>query len=455
MDLLKLERWLARTSHAVSQHFKKGARYLSGFFYFRDVNTNNIQIPEEHLFRNEFAKAVAHLSAKYGHNNLELAEDAVQEALIKAMQVWPYDGIPKNTTGWIVRVAQNKLLDQLRRNKKLAFPESLPDTQDDVIEFNDDLLKDDLVKMMFACCNPTLSEEQQVILTLKILCGLSIKEISSALLKSEEAIAKAYTRAKKKFKEEEIDLKIRDVKVISSRISVVLKVIYLLFNEGYKSATHEQLIRKELCQEALRLNRILLESEKTNSAYTRSLMSLMCFHTARLITRIDANGVPISLEFQNRSKWDRRLIEEGNFYLNTISHDQINEYFLQAAIISIHTNSRTYKDTSWSSICALYQRLYNMKPNAMVGLNHVIALQKSAGATIAKSHLNSLAKLYNYKKTPLYHAVLSELEIDLDNLNLAQVHLSTAISLTKSESEKLFFTKKLAQLFDGNASSKS
>jgi RNA polymerase sigma-70 factor (ECF subfamily) len=165
--------------------------------------------------------------------------------------------------------------------------------------------------------------------------------------------------------------------------------------------------------------------------------------------------VPISLELQNRSKWDRRLIEEGNFYLNTISHDQINEYFLQAAIISIHTNSRTYKDTSWSSICALYQRLYNMKPNAMVGLNHVIALQKSAGATIAKSHLNSLAKLYNYKKTPLYHAVLSELEIDLDNLNLAQVHLSTAISLTKSESEKLFFTKKLAQLFDGNASSKS
>ena len=186
----------------------------------------------DHFFRTEYGKAVSHLTSKFGSVHLELAEDSVQEALIKAMQVWPYSKIPDNPTGWILRVAGNKMIDQLRRDQKISRPEELPEHSE---EFNENLsldsINDDMVRMMFACCHPTLSDEYQIILTLKMLGGLSIMEISSSLLKKEETVAKSYTRAKKKFKADEIKLTLPPAHEIEKRLEIVLKIIYLLFNE--------------------------------------------------------------------------------------------------------------------------------------------------------------------------------------------------------------------------------
>ena len=179
----------------------------------------------DHFFRTEYGKAVSHLTSRFGSSHLELAEDSVQEALIKAMQTWPYSQIPDNPTGWILRVARNKMIDQLRRDQKTnnqEVPERVEEMKEDL---SLESINDDMVRMMFACCHPTLSQEYQIILTLKILGGLSVREISSSLLKKEETVAKAYTRAKKKFKKEEIKLILPPAHEIEKRLEIVLKII--------------------------------------------------------------------------------------------------------------------------------------------------------------------------------------------------------------------------------------
>ncbi len=189
----------------------------------------------DHYFREEYGKAVSYLTAKYGSQHLDLAEDSVQEALYKAMQTWPYAQIPKNPSGWIVTVASNKMIDHFRKTSRVDNSDHIPDRLVETQDLDLESIQDDVVKMMFACCHPSLSAEYQIILTLKILGGLSIREISRGLLKKEETVAKSYTRAKKKFQEEGIQLVLPSQAEIKSRLRTVLHVIYLLFNEGYKT----------------------------------------------------------------------------------------------------------------------------------------------------------------------------------------------------------------------------
>lgn len=398
----------------------------------------------DHFFRTEYGKAVSHLTSKFGASHLELAEDSVQEALIKAMQTWPYAQIPDNPTGWILRVARNKMIDQLRRDQKTNHQE-VPERAE---EMNEDLslqaINDDMVRMMFACCHPSLSQEYQIILTLKILGGLSIREISSSLLKKEETVAKAYTRAKKKFKKEEIKLLLPPAHEIEKRLDIVLKIVYLLFNEGYKSAEGENLMRVELCEDAIRLNGILIESEICNTPATNALMALMHFHVSRFAARTDEEGNAITLENQDRSKWDQALIQQGLAYLDQASEEgAMNEYLIQAAISATHCRAATFEETDWANILALYDLQLQIASSPIVELNRVVALEKVHGPLLGVKEIERLEATEFFDEYYLFFAIKSEMLKKLGNNEDAKIALQKAIDLTKNEKEMDYLNKKL------------
>ena len=400
----------------------------------------------DHLFRNEFGKAVTILTSKFGTQHLEAAEDAVQDALSKAMQTWAYSKIPDNPSGWIIRVAQNKLIDHLRRQQKVFYATQLPENSYEIAVPNNEQFKDEMVNMMFACCNPKLSTDYQIILTLKILGGLSIREIATALLKKEETIAKSYTRAKKQFKEENINLELPNSEAIQVRLQMVLKTIYLLFNEGYKSTEGESLIRKDLCEEAMRLNQLLLDKQETNNDWSRSLMALMHFQVSRFDARIDVNGHSISLEFQDRSKWDEQHITLGNRYLTTVTDGMKNSYFLQAAINGIHCAAKTYDQTNWTYILILYNHLYQLNANPIVALNRIYPFAMVNGAQSALEELQKIKNHPTLKENYLVAATSAELYIQLKNNHQAETELLKAIGLCKNQQDLHFLTQKLEQI---------
>ncbi len=401
----------------------------------------------DHFFRNEYGRAVSFLTSKFGSHHLELAEDAVQEALIRAMQTWSFGKIPQNPTGWILRASQNKMIDHLRRAGKVSYEEQPPDMQAEDTSFDDETLNDDVIKMMFACSNPKLSTEYQIILILKILCGLSIKEIASALLKKEDAVAKAYTRSKKRFQEENLSLDLPSTKEIKGRLRVVLKSIYLLFNEGYKRTEGNMLISRDLCQEAMRLNDILLASEKTHTVSGRSLMALMCFHVSRFESRLSSDGKIISLEKQDRTKWDKKLIKLGNQYLNSMSKEEVfNEYFLQAAISGIHCNAKRFEDTNWKSILNFYNLLYRLNPNPMIALNRVVPYEKVYGSEEALSELKKIESTTQISEHYLFFAIKADLLKASGQLSDAKAYLEKAIEKTKNQNEREYLLNKLKSL---------
>ena len=408
-----------------------------------------MQTPQlvDHFFRTEYGKAVSHLTSKFGASNLELAEDSVQEALIKAMQTWPYTEIPDNPTGWILRVARNKMIDQLRRNQKTSYeevPEGIEETSDDI---SLDTLNDDVIRMIFACCHPTLSQEYQIILTLKILGGLSVREIASSLLKKEETVAKAYTRAKKKFKKEEIQLLLPPANEIENRLEIVLKIIYLLFNEGYKSAEGQHLIREDLCEEAIRLNRVLLQSEICNTPSANALISLMYFHSSRFEARTDTEGNAINLEKQDRTKWDQDLIQLGLQHLNIASSsDSINEYLIQASISATHCRAESFEKTDWNNILQLYDIQLQVDHNPVVELNRIIALEKVHGPLLSMKEIDRLERTQFFDEYYIFYAIKSEILQKIGHIDDAKIALEMAIELTKNEKEKDYLLKKLLEL---------
>ncbi|MFK7951717.1 MAG: RNA polymerase sigma factor [Ekhidna sp.] len=402
----------------------------------------------DHFFRTEYGKAVSHLTSKFGSIHLELAEDAVQEALIKAMQSWSHSQIPENPTGWILRVAGNKMIDHLRRDQKMSRPEALPEHSE---EFNDnlslDMINDDMVRMMFACCHPSLSDEYQIILTLKILGGLSIREISTSLLKKEETVAKSYTRAKKKFKADEIKLNLPPAHEIEKRLEIVLKIVYLLFNEGYKSAEGAELIREDLCGEAMRLNKVLLESEVCNTPSANALMALMHFHASRFDARVNEKGDIITLEHQDRTKWNQDLIQQGLFFLGRASEAEIpNEYIIQAAISSIHCSSPSFDETNWKEILRLYDLQMQINNNPIIELNRLIPLEKVHGSLLAFAEIGELEKTGFFEEYYLFYAIKAGILENLGEQESCILSLEKAISLTKNEKEINYFSEKLGRL---------
>jgi len=386
------------------------------------TDSRNINQIVDHLFRHESGKMVSVLSRLLGLQNLETAQDIVQDTLLQAMNTWSYNSIPENPSGWLYRVAKNKAIDFLRRQKKfkeitphysylLQSEYTLTSTVNNLFLENE--IQDSQLRMMFACSHPAITEESQIALTLKTLCGLNPGEIAKAFLTNEETINKRIYRAKEKIKSEEIELSVPQGKELPQRLDVVLKSLYLLFNEGYNSSHPDLLIRDDLCQEAMRLAYILTTNTTTNFPKTNALLSLMCFQASRLQSRLDDKGNIILLKYQDRSKWYKPLIERGAIYLELASEtDDISPYHIEAAIASLHAVAPTFDKTDWRSIYDLYESLYKLQPAPVVALNKAIA---SAYATSKENALEQLLKIKGLENYYLYHTSVGELYFELQN----------------------------------------
>ncbi|HWW00631.1 MAG TPA: sigma-70 family RNA polymerase sigma factor [Candidatus Acidoferrum sp.] len=404
----------------------------------------------EHLFRHEAGKMVSILTGIFGLEHLNLAEDVIQEALARALQTWPYYGIPKNPSAWIMRVSRNLALDVVRRETVFRSKEpeitALMEQRDPGREDQASLeqeLKDDGLRMMFVCCHPLIPQEAQVALALKTLCGFGIGEISRAFLTSEAAIAKRLTRAGQKIREARIPFEIPTGEEASRRLDGVLQTLYLLFNEGYKASSGEKLVREELCHEALRLARLLSEHPAGNQPRTHALLALMLLNAARLRTRTDDQGRVLRLKEQDRSGWDRAVIARGMFHLaQSAGGDELTEYHLQAGIAACHCAAADYESTDWLQILSLYDHLLKFDDSPVIALNRAVAVANVHGP---QAGLEAVTAIPNRKKLDsyyLYFAVLGEFEELLDHPQVAAMHFRKAAQLTDIKSEQSFLSNR-------------
>jgi RNA polymerase sigma factor (sigma-70 family) len=416
--------------------------------------TENINNTIDHLFRHESGKMISVLSKLLGLRHLERAEDIVQDTLLQAMTTWSFKGVPDNPSGWLYRVAKNKAIDFLRRERKfkelspqysrlLESEYSLTPTLNQL--FLNDGIEDSQLRMIFACCHPSIAQESQAALALKTLCGLSVTEIARAFLTNEETVAKRIYRAREKIRTENIELEIPSNSELIPRLNSVLQCLYLLFNEGYNSSHPDQLIREELCQEAMRLNYLLANNQLTNRPRTRALLALMCFQASRLHARLDDKGNIILLKQQDRSKWFRPLMEKGFYFMeNSLEEFESSDYHFEAAIASLHASAKSFEETDWKSICFLYERLYELKPGPVVALNRAIAF---AYAGNKKSALDDILAIKGLEKYYLYPTSIGELYYELGNKNKAIEYYEAALKLTSSKKERQLLENKISNCY--------
>ena len=344
--------------------------------------TSEISRLTDHLFRQEAGKLISVLSGIFGINRLQLAEDVVQESLIRALRTWPYTGVPKNPAAWLTQTAKNLALDLIRREKLfhdkepqiIAFMEQWPSESSESPMFENEI-RDGRLRLMFACCHPLLPPEAQTALALKTLCGFGVGEIAKAFLTSEAAIAKRLTRARQRIRELHIPFEIPAGDELSNRLDGVLQTLYLLFNEGYKASSGEHLIREELCQEAIRLASLLAEHPTGNRPRTHALIALMLLNAARLPARTDSEGNILRLKEQDRLTWDQTMIARGMFHLSkSADGDELSTYHLQAAIAACHCVATNYESTDWRKILSLYDQLLELDNSPIVALNRTVAV---------------------------------------------------------------------------------
>ena len=410
----------------------------------------------EHLFRHEAGKMVATLTGIFGLEHLTLAEDVVQEALARALQTWPYYGMPDNPPAWIMRTARNLALDVVRRQKTFRdkepeiirlleeHPAESSATIPSAAFFHEQEIADDRLRLMFVCCHPQVPEVAQVALALKTLCGFSIAEIARAFLTSEAAIAKRLTRAKQKIAEAKIPFEIPAGPKLAARLDGVLQSLYLLFNEGYKASGGDKLVREDICNEAIRLASLLAKHPVGDLPKTHALLALMLLNAARTPARTDEEGNLLRLRDQDRSRWDRSLITRGLFHLSqSAAGGDISAYHLQAGMSACHCLAPDYACTDWVQILALYDRLLELDPSPVVALNRAVALAEVHGAQAGLDAVNVITDSRSLEGYYLFHAVQGELESQLNHLPAAAAHFRRALALAEIKSEQAFLTERL------------
>lgn len=405
----------------------------------------------EHIFRHEYGKIISLLTHKFGPAHLERIEDAVQDSLIIAMQVWGYKKPPLNPTAWLLRVANNQMIDRLRKNKKMVKTDLEPFfekvmTRPKEVELND-MINDSQLKMIFACCHPSLSQEYQIILSLKLIAGFGNAEIAKVMLKKEETVAKSYTRAKKRLKVKVTNLDIPIELGLKSRLTIVMKIIYLLFSEGYAASLGTILIKKDICFEAIRLALLLTKNKYCNQPEVHALIALMYFHTSRFDARIDANGNMVDLANQDRQLFDDELITRGIQHMDLASFKgAISDYHIQAAISYNHCNAKNFALTDWKGILALYDLQLQRQYSPIVQLNRIVPFHKVFGAKKAIQELQKFEKSPYFIENALFYAIKAELLTDLGDIPGSKKTLRKAIELTNNTLEKRHLIKKLIAL---------
>jgi RNA polymerase sigma factor (sigma-70 family) len=411
----------------------------------------------EHLFRHESAKMVATLTRIFGIEHLNLAEDVVQEALGRALQTWPYRGIPENPSAWIMRASRNLALDVIRREKVFRgkepeiarLIEAGGSSTPEAAIFSENEITDDRLRMMFVCCHPVIPSEAQVALTLKTLCGFSVSEISRAFLTTEAAIAKRLTRAKQKIQETRVPFEIPVGDELARRLQSVLQSLYLLFNEGYKASAGDKLVREELCHEAIRLTELLAQHRAGNQPKTHALLALMLLNAARLAARQDLEGNLRRLEEQDRTHWDQAMIERGMSHLReSASGDSMSEYHLQAGIAACHATAKDYEATDWGRILSLYDRLMEFDDSPVVALNRAVAVANVRGPEAGLKAVRAIRDREKLASYYLLYAVIGELEMRLENREAAAQEFRKAFELAETKSERAFLLKRLQKCAD-------
>jgi RNA polymerase sigma factor (sigma-70 family) len=415
----------------------------------------------EHLFRHESGRLVASLIRIFGIHNLALAEDVVQDAFCRALEMWKVRGVPDNPSAWLMAVAKRRALDVIRReNTARTFaPElarvlqsewTLAPAVDEA--FSSPVVRDEQLKMMFSCCQPGLPEEAQTALVLNILCGFGASEIASAFLTSRAAMEKRLSRGKKALAAGKRLFDLSDAD-FGARLSAVQRALYLLFNEGYHSASGQSAVRVELCGEAIRLTMLLLESPSAAQPQTYALAALMCLLAARLPARIDVAGDLNPLTEQDRAKWDARLVEDGLALLDrSAAGAEVSAYHLEAAIAAAHATAGSIEATNWKAIVHLYDRLMAIAPSPVVALNRAIAIGQRDGPDRGLEAVHSIADSERLRDYPFYPAALGELELRRGHFEAARCLFESAAGLARNFAERRFLERRALECVEAGLS---
>ncbi len=404
----------------------------------------------DHLFRHHAGQMVSVLSRIFGFERLDMIEDAVQDALVAALRTWPFSGTPDNPTAWLTQTARNRLIDKLRRDKRSQPREEDFDIADPTeaspVFFSSEINEDQL-RMIFACCHPSIPPDSQVALTLKIVGGFSVAEIASAYLANDEAVAKMVSRAKARLRVGGVKLDIPVAGEITARLDAVLKVLYLMFNEGYGASGGNEFIRRDLCFEAIRLVGLLSSHPVTASPVVDAAAALFCFQGARLPARTDHAGELIILADQDRSLWDQKLIAYGlQHFRRSASGDRLTRFHLEAEIAAIYTLADDYAATDWDRILECYSLLQKMAFSPIVELNRIVVLGQVHGAGVGLKALDELQRTDEVSSYNLLHISRGHLLSEIGRSAEALESFKTALELTKNDAVRRFIVRRLREL---------
>ena len=399
------------------------------------------------LFRTEYRNIVSVLAYSFGIKHIEIAEDIVGDTFLSAAETWSLRETPENPRAWLYAVAKNKLRNYIKRNSLFenSIVKEIISATEKADDFELDLSKknisDSQLAMIFTVCNPVIAPESQIALALNLLCGFSVQEIADAFLTNKEVVYKRITRAKEKLKEADIKIAQPQEKEIHERLEAVLLTLYLTFSEGYYSATQNNVLRKDFCEEAMRLTYLLIENQSTSVPSAKALFALMCFHASRFDARENERGEIVLYHEQDDSRWDQDLIKKGTYFLNMSSEGwQITRFHLEAGIAYWHTQKEDTPE-KWRQIVDLYNQLLVLEYSPIAALNRTYAISKLDGKRVAIKEAEKL----NLAESPYYHSLLGDLYSGIDNAK-ALDHFEMALTMTHSSATQAMIRKSIERI---------
>ncbi len=403
----------------------------------------------ERIVREEWGRVISALVSFC--RDFDVAEDALHDAVETALKVWPVEGVPGSPQGWLLKTAQRRAIDRFRRDTtggaKHAEYEMLRqlESQTDTMEA-DQPIPDERLKLIFTCCHPALTMEARVALTLRTVGGITTPEIARAFLVSEQTMAQRLVRAKRKIAGAQIPYRVPDANMLPERLHAVLSVVYLIFNEGYAASSGSNLVREDLCREAIRLAEIL-QALLPDEPEGQGLLALMLLHDARRTARSSATGGLMTLETQDRSLWDRGQIRRGrSLLISALACGAVGPYQLQAAISAVHSDAHNFEATDWAEICRLYKKLHEIQPSSVVALNAAVARSFADGPGDALVELDRLGADGSLDRYQPYHVARADMLRRKGDFGGASNAYSTALGLSDNDIERQFLKQRIAAL---------